>query len=149
MWQHNIFLELTQKMQHIYCITQSKFDAVDRLFETFPQGDTIIFTKFIRSAEECRRRYPEALVLSYQKNALGLNLQRYNHTIFFDKIWDYALRNQGAHRTFRTGQEKECHYHDITGDVGLESMIDRCIAKKVGLSEYFKMKTKQEIMDEL
>lgn len=149
LWQHNIFLELTQKMQHSYCICEGKMAAMDKLFRRIPQSRTIIFTKFVSSADACRKRYPDALVLSYQKNALGLNLQEYNHTVFFDKIWDYALRDQGAHRTFRTGQEQECHYYDLTGNVGLESMIDRCIAKKTGLTEYFKTKTKQEIMNEL
>ena len=58
-----------------------------------------------------------ARVLSYQKESLGLNLQQYNNTIYFDKIWDYALRVQAGRRTYRTGQEYDCHYWDLTGDV--------------------------------
>ena len=38
-----------------------------------------------------------------------------------------------------------CEYYDLTGDVGLESLIDRNIDKKVSMSEYFKKVTKEEL----
>ena len=84
-------------------------------------------------------------MLSYQKEALGLNLQSYRYTVYFDKIWDYALRMQSSRRTYRTGQELDCIYYDLTGDVGLERLIDANIEKKVSMTEYFKKKTKEEV----
>lgn len=145
-WRNNnIFLEMTQKMQHIYSCTQNKFDVVDGLFESIPQNRTIIFCKYIKSRELCEKRYPKAKVLSYQKEGFGLNLQDYNHTIYFDKIWDLALRVQSSRRTFRTGQEYDCKYYDLTGDVGLESLIDKNISKKVSMTEYFKKVSKEEL----
>ena len=84
---NNIFLEMTQKMQHCYCCSPDKFDTVDLIFERVPQEETIIFCKYIDSQEACRKRYPKAMVLSYQKESLGLNLQRYHNTIYFDKVW--------------------------------------------------------------
>jgi hypothetical protein len=138
-WKNNnIFIEMTQKMQHVYCCDDAKFEVVDALFKEIPESDTIIFCKYIASREECEKRYPRAMVLSYQKESLGLNLQNYHHTVYFDKIWDLALRIQSSRRTFRTGQEYDCYYYDLTGDVGLESMIDRNIEKKVDITEYFK-----------
>lgn len=145
-WRNNnIFIEMTQKMQHIYSCTQNKFDVVDGLFESIPQDRTIIFCKYIKSRELCEKRYPKAKVLSYQKEGFGLNLQDYNHTIYFDKIWDLALRVQSSRRTFRTGQEYDCKYYDLTGDVGLESLIDKNISKKVSMTEYFKKVSKEEL----
>lgn len=145
-WRNNnIFIEMTQKMQHIYSCTQNKFDVVDGLFESIPQNRTIIFCKYIKSRELCEKRYPKAKVLSYQKEGFGLNLQDYNHTIYFDKIWDLALRVQSSRRTFRTGQEYDCKYYDLTGDVGLESLIDKNISKKVSMTEYFKKVSKEEL----
>jgi hypothetical protein len=88
-------------------------------------------------------------VLSYQKDALGLNLQHLIYTIYYDKIWDYALRTQAGRRTFRTGQEYDCRYWDLTGNVGLEVMIDTNIEKKIGMVEYFKTKTKEQLKAEL
>lgn len=145
-WKNNsIFLEMTQKMQHSYAITEAKFTVVDNIFKDVPQNDTIIFCKYIVSQIECAKRYPKALVLSYQKESLGLNLQNYHHTIYFDKVWDYALRVQSGRRTFRTGQEYDCRYYDLTGNVGLENLINDNINKKISMTEYFKNKTKNDI----
>ena len=146
---NNIFLEMTQKMQHAYCCTADKFTKVDELFTKIPQKDTIIFCKYIDSRTKCECRYKEAKVLSYQKEAFGLNLQRYQYMIFFDKVWDYALRMQATRRTFRTGQESDCIYYDMTGNVGLEDMIDSNIKKKISMTEYFKQKTIEELKTEL
>ena len=146
---NNIFLEMTQKMQHAYCCTPDKFVKIDDLFTRIPQKDTIIFCKYVDSRERCASRYRKAKVLSYQKEALGLNLQHYKYMIFFDKIWDYALRMQATRRTDRTGQESDCIYYDLTGDVGLEGMIDANIEKKISMTEYFKKKSIKEIKSEL
>jgi SNF2 family DNA or RNA helicase len=146
---NNIFLEMTSKMQHAYCTSEGKFEALDELFETIDQEDTIIYCRFIASREACELRYPNATVLSYQKESLGLNLQHLKNTIYFDKIWDLALRNQSAARTYRTGQEQDCRYWDLTGNVGLEKLIDKNILKKVGMTEYFKTKSKEQLKREL
>ena len=151
-WRNNnIFLEMTQKMQHAYCCTGDKIDQVKSILaeEEVDPSKTIIFCKFIKSRELCERLFPECLVLSYQKDSLGLNLQEYNVTIYFDKVWDYALRTQSTRRTFRTGQERDCLYYDLTGDVGLERLIDRNIGKKVTMSEYFKKATKEQLKKDL
>lgn len=149
-WRNNnIFLEMTQKMQHAYCCTDEKFTRMDELFCKIPQQETIIFCKYIDSQTACRKRYPQACVLSYQKESFGLNLQQYHYTVYFDKIWDYSLRIQSGRRTFRTGQEYDCEYWDLTGNVGLERMIDKNITKKIGVTEYFKFKTKEELKEEL
>ena len=145
----NIFFEMTQKMQHSYCVTEDKFRCVDKILRNEDESKCIIFCKYIKSREECEKRYPKAKVLSYQKESYGLNLQNYNITIYFDKVWDYALRMQSSRRTFRTGQEYDCKYYDLTGDVGLESLIDRNINKKISMSEYFKRITMEELRNEL
>ena len=146
---NNIFLEMTQKMQHAYCCASDKFDRLDILFEKIRQEETIIFCKYIDSRKACEKRYNKAKVLSYQKEAFGLNLQDYKNMVFFDKIWDYALRMQATRRTYRTGQVLDCVYYDLTGDVGLEDMIDTNISKKVSMTEYFKKKSIKEIKMEL
>lgn len=151
-WRNNnIFLEMTQKMQHAYCCTGDKIDQVKSILaeEEVDPSKTIIFCKFIKSRELCERLFPDCLVLSYQKDSLGLNLQEYNVTIYFDKVWDFALRTQSTRRTFRTGQERDCLYYDLTGDVGLERLIDRNIGKKVTMSEYFKKATKEQLKKDL
>lgn len=146
LWKNNnIFLEMTQKMQHSYCCTQEKFEVLTELFKEVDQERTLIFCKYIDSHEACRKHFPKSTVLSYQKEAMGLNMQHLHNTIYFDKNWDYALRVQSGRRTFRSGQEYDCRYWDLTGNVGLESLIDNNINKKVGMVEYFKGKTKEQL----
>lgn len=146
---NNIFLEMTQKMQHSYCVTADKFRAVDEILSSEDEGKTVIFCKYVASRKACKERYRKALVLSYQAESFGLNLQERNVTVFFDKTWDYATRIQSGRRTYRTGQELDCRYYDLTGDVKLEGLIDRNIEKKVSMTEYFKRKTKEEIYEDL
>lgn len=146
---NNIFLEMTQKMQHAYCCTLDKFTKIDVLFTSIPERETIIFCKYVISRSKCESRYKDAKVLSYQKEAFGLNLQRYKYMIFFDKVWDYALRVQATRRTYRTGQQSDCVYFDLTGNVGLENLIDTNIKKKISMTEYFKKKSIKEFKDAL
>ena len=70
---NNIFLELTQKMQHVYCCTPNKFEVLEEHFKKWPQEKHIIFCKFIRSQEEVKAAFPKAQVLSYQKESMSLN----------------------------------------------------------------------------
>lgn len=149
MKNNNIFLEMTQKMQHEYCCTEEKFEQVADWFNKYPEDKSIIFCKYVRSREECKKRFPKATVLSYQQDSFGLNLQHLPYTVMFDKIWDYALRKQAMHRNFRTGAEYDVRYLDLTGNVGLEHLIDANIKKKVGMSEYFKSISNQALKEVL
>ena len=145
-WRNNnIFLAMTTEMQMAYTVDEGKMEAVDRLLRDMPQEKTIIFCRFIVAQDECRKRWPKVTVLSMQKESLGLNLQAYRHTIFFDRVWDYALLLQASRRTYRTGQEQDCHYYELTGNVGLEHMMAENIKKKVSMSEYLKKVTKEEL----
>jgi hypothetical protein len=150
LWKNNnIFLEMTQKMQHVYCCSSEKFERVKNLLAEIGEEQTIIYCKYIRSQEECRKAFPNVRVLSYQKESLGLNLQAYCNIIYWDKVWDYALLEQSGHRTFRVGQEQDCRYWSLTGNVGLEKLIDDNIKKKMDMLSYFKNKTKEELKVEL
>ena len=145
-WRNNnIFLAMTTEMQMAYTIDESKMEAVAGLLQTLPQDQTIIFCRFIKAQDECRKRWPKVQVLSMQKEALGLNLQQYRHTVFFDRVWDYALMLQASRRTFRTGQEQDCHYYELTADTGLDRLMRNNINKKVSMSEYLKKVTKEEL----
>lgn len=145
-WRNNnIFFAMTTKMQMAYAQDEDKLRCVRDILDERNASRTIIFCRYIASAELCRKEFPECEVLTIQKSGIGLNLQQYDTTIYFDKVWDYALYIQSTRRTFRTGQEQDCHYYELTGDVGLEHMIDRNIKKKVSMSEYLKKVTKEEL----
>lgn len=147
--QNNVFMAMTQKMQHAYCCSDDKIRAVKDILEKENESKCLIFCKYISSKEKVKSLFPKSTVLSYQTSSIGLNLQEYNITIYFDKIWDYYLRRQSLNRTYRAGQKLDCHYYDLDGDVGLENLIDKNVFKKIDMVEYLKSKTKEEIISEL
>jgi SNF2 family DNA or RNA helicase len=142
---NNIFLEMTQKMQATYCTTADKFRRLREVLASNDPDSVIVFTKYIASREALQEAFPKLKVLSYGMHAFGLNLQDHNVTVFWDKTWDYAQREQAERRTYRTGQQQDCIYYDLTGDVGLEELIDKNIAGKLSLLDY----VKQASLDQL
>ncbi len=145
MINNNLFLELTQKMQHGYCCTEEKFKIVQKWFEKYPEEKSIIFVKYIRSMEECKKRFPKATVLNYKTGSYGLNLQHLPYTVYFDKTFDYGDVAQSKHRNYRVGQEQDCRYLSLTGDVGLETLISDNNKKKIGISEYLKKISREQL----
>lgn len=136
---NNIFIEMIQQMQHSYCCTENKFDIVDNILNQLNVSNTIVFCKYIKSEEAITKYFPGVRVLTYGKHAYGLNLQDYNSVIFWDKTLDYALRLQAERRIFRSGQKSDCTYYDLTGNIGLERLINSNIEKKETMLSYFKM----------
>lgn len=140
----NFFLELTQKLQNNYSRTKEKFDFVADILKKNDPSKVIIFAKYIETQTKLKKKFPNATILSYQKHSFGLNLQQFNRCIFFDKTWDYALREQAERRIYRTGQESECIFYDLTGNVGLESMMNGNMTKKADLLQEFKKLSLEE-----
>ena len=146
---NQFFMQMTQTMQHSYSLDRGKIKAMDKLISNLDKNKTLIFCKYIDSREFCEDRYKGFKVLSYQKSSLGLNLQDYNVTIYFDKVWDYYLMEQSKSRTYRQGQTDNCIYYYLTGDIGLDRMIDNNINKKVSMSEYLNKVTLEELKEKL
>jgi SNF2 family DNA or RNA helicase len=145
-WRNNnIFMAMTTDMQRTYHTDEAKLDAVRMILRTVDPRKTIIFCRWVDSRELCQDTFKDCAVLSMQKESLGLNLQQYTTTIYFDKVWDYALYQQSTRRTFRTGQEQDCHYYELTANTGLDAMIDKNIRNKVTMSEYLKRVSLEEL----
>lgn len=150
MWLKNqIFLELTQKMQHQYCCTPDKFAIVNHLFKTIDPAKTIIFCKYIASQQACQKAFPKAQILSIQANSYSLNLQAFHNTIYWDRTWDVALIDQSQHRTRRTGQTHNLRYYYLHGNVPLENLIRDNNEKKVSMMQYLHGKTKDQVKADL
>ena len=149
----NIFFAMIQEMQQSYCDDEDKVNTALRIANRLGLDDTLIFCKFIRSKVALENCNPQLNVLTYGKGSYGLNLQKYHHIIFFDKTFDYAQLEQAKRRIYRMGQYQDVSFHFMTGNVGLESMIDRNIEHKETISGYFKRMVvkgrKKELLDEL
>lgn len=149
MMNNSIFLELTQKLQHMYSCSEEKFQLLKTYLEENGLEKVVVFRKYILPGDEIKKRFPGLAVFSLQKESLGLNLQAYNHIIIWDKTWDYLLIKQLIHRIFRTGQEHDCYFVNFNGNVGLENLILKNNEKKGGMLKYFKMKGYQILKDML
>lgn len=145
MMNNNIFLEMTQKMQHGYCCSEEKFEKVSSWI--VDESKTIIFTKYIASAEECKRRFPKATVLNYKTGSMSLNLQELPYTVYFDQTFDWGDVIQSQHRNYRTGAEQDVKYLRLIGNVGLEKLILENNKKKLGISEYLKKISRKELIE--
>jgi SNF2 family DNA or RNA helicase len=146
---NNIFLEITQKLQHLYSLSSEKFEIIDKFLASTDKSKVLIFRKYIDSDIALRKRYPDIKVLSLQSDSFGLNLQAYNTIIIWDKMWDYALIKQMEHRIYRSGQEDTCRFINLNGNVNLEKLIQENLRKKCNLLDYFKTKTIKEGILEL
>lgn len=145
------FLAVTQKMQQSYSLDPGHIQKLQSLLKKI-KGKTIIFVKYIRTQAELTARFPQCLVLTYGKGSLGLNLQKYTNIIFYDKTWDYAQIEQAKRRIFRYGQKHNVNYYMMTGDVGLEQLINNNVKRKNHLLDVFKKasdKEKLELVNEL
>lgn len=145
------FLAVTQKMQQSYSLDQGHIDKLQSLLKKI-KGKTIIFVKYVRTQAELAARFPQCLVLTYGKGSLGLNLQEYTNIVFYDKTWDYAQIEQAKRRIFRYGQKHNVNYYMMTGDVGLEQLINNNVKRKNHLLDVFKKasdKEKLELVNEL
>lgn len=147
--KNNIFLELTMKMQHLYCCTEDKFNVLDEFLKTTDPTKVLIYRKFIESETELKKRYPNIPILSIQRHSMSLNMQQYNCIVKWDKTWDYAQINQLEHRIFRTGQTETCKFVDLSGNCNLESLMNQNVDKKGKLLHYFKQKGYKELMEKL
>ena len=87
--------------------------------------------------------------MSFQKSSLGLNLQAYSNTVYFDKVWDYYLMAQSKSRTYRKGQVNDCNYYYLDGMIGLDKLISMNIQKKISMSEYLNKITITDLKKEL
>lgn len=146
---NNIFLEITQKLQHNYSLSAEKFQAVDFILGKHDPRKVLIVAKYIDSQEALRKYFPNVRVLSWQKNSMALNLQEYNIIIKWDKHWDYALHKQLMHRVYRTGQTNDCFIYNLTGNVGLEDMMNDNESKKGTMLDAFCRKSVKELQKEL
>ena len=147
--RNNIFLELTQKMQHNYSLSPEKFSITDEIIRDVDPTKVLIYAKYVDTQIELRKRYPQIAIKSLGKHSYGLNLQEYNHTIFWDKTWDYAQREQVERRTYRTGQANDCYYYDLTSNAGLDKLINENIKKKSSMLEMFKKMSLNELKENI
>lgn len=146
---NNVFLSMVQTMQQCYCVTEEKFVRLSEVLKVNDPSKVLVFTKYVASREAIAERYPDLTVLSYGMHAFGLNLQDHNVTVFWDKTWDFAQREQAERRTWRTGQQTDCIYYDLTARIPLDGLIACNVQAKTDLLQYVKRASKAQLAKDL
>ena len=118
------------------------------IIKVAPEEKAIIYCNYIVSAELCRDMFPKALVLNYN-SSFGHNLQDRPFTVYFDQTFDWGKVVQASARNYRTGQENDCRYLRLVANVGLGELYLNNNSKKIGISEYLKKISKEQLKEVL
>lgn len=144
-------LPTIQQLQHSYSITNSKINALKTLLKNLKEhniqeNEIIIFYKYVNEYDFLVNNIKgDYKILSLQKHAFGLNLQKQNVIIFFNISFDYAVIEQAERRILRLGQQKDCVIYYFKSNVGLDNMIFSNLEKKASLLNELKQKTINEL----
>ena len=83
------------------------------------------------------------MVLSFGKHSYGLNLQEYSIMVLWEKHWDYASREQPEGEYFARPKQRMPVLSPA--NAGLDTIMDKNIAKKGRLLDYFKNKSVKKL----
>ena len=99
---------------------------------------------------------PHVFILSLKAGGVGLNLNRADHVVHFDRWWNPAVENQATDRAFRIGQKEDVQVYKYVIAGTLEERIDSLIESKndvasqvVGSGEQWLTELSDDELDEL
>ncbi len=78
---------------------------------------------------------PHIFILSLKAGGTGLNLDRANHVIHYDRWWNPAVENQATDRAFRIGQRRDVQVYKYLVAGTLEERIDSMIESKTEVAD--------------
>lgn len=147
---NNIFIEITQKMQHCYSICEEKEEIIYKIIKENPNDKILVVAKFIDSQDFLKEKFKDKItVLSYGKHAYGLNLQDYSIMVIWDKTFDYGAYYQILRRIIRRGQTKDCRVFEMIANTPLDDLMKKNIETKGNLLKQFKQKSIKEKVKKL
>ena len=70
------------------------------------------------------------MIVQYQSGGTGLNLQKFNATIFLSPTYSYTDYHQATGRTHRTGQTKRCTFYQLKANNTIDGAIYEALNSK-------------------
>lgn len=70
------------------------------------------------------------MIVQYQSGGTGLNLQKFNSTIFLSPCYSFIDYTQAIGRTWRTGQPRHCTFYHLKATSTIDVAIYRALDKK-------------------
>lgn len=72
----------------------------------------------------------QVMIVQYQSGGTGLNLQKFNTTIFLSPCYSFQDYTQAVGRTYRNGQEKHCTFYHLKSQSTIDSAIYAALSEK-------------------
>lgn len=72
----------------------------------------------------------DVMIVQYQRGGTGLNLQKFNATIFLSPTYSYTDYHQATGRTHRTGQTKRCTFYQLRATGTIDVAIYKALNSK-------------------
>lgn len=72
----------------------------------------------------------DVMIVQYQSGGTGLNLQKFNTTIFLSPCYSFQDYTQAIGRTYRNGQEKKCTFYQLKAENTIDGSIYKALAAK-------------------
>lgn len=72
----------------------------------------------------------DVMVVQYMSGGTGLNLQKFNATIFLSPTYSYTDYHQAVGRTWRTGQTERCTFYQLKASNTIDSAIYKALGEK-------------------
>jgi Superfamily II DNA/RNA helicases, SNF2 family len=82
------------------------------------------------SGKKDRYRDHNVMIMQYQSGGTGLNLQKFNATIYLSPTYSYTDHHQAEGRTWRTGQTKRCTFYQLRATNTIDEAIYAALAEK-------------------
>lgn len=72
----------------------------------------------------------DVMIVQFQSGGTGLNLQKFNTTIFLSPCYSYIDYTQAIGRTYRNGQLEKCTFYHLKAKNTIDSAIYEALAEK-------------------
>ena len=72
----------------------------------------------------------DVMIVQYMSGGTGLNLQKFNNTIFLSPTYSYTDYHQAVGRTYRTGQTKRCTFYQLKAERTIDTAIYAALNEK-------------------
>ena len=70
------------------------------------------------------------MIVQYQSGGTGLNLQKFNTTIFLSPCYSFIDFTQAIGRTYRNGQENRCTFYHLRAEGTIDNAIYKALEEK-------------------
>lgn len=72
----------------------------------------------------------DVMIVQFQSGGTGLNLQKFNTTIFLSPCYSFIDFTQAIGRTYRNGQEQRCTFYQLRAEGTIDNAIYRALEEK-------------------